>query len=358
MKEKDKNISICLQNLKGAYEFHVSVHARNRYQFDESIFSLSGNALFGDFLAARKFAQRINDQRDLAQHPEQAVKASQIFAMGLIDEILHLVVAHYKQQVNPNAVADGLKWLENNVGLDQVENTLLQFGDQFQPINVYKKQITLFDYFQSESNGVQNKEILLEELLMLWLANMNPAFSPYLEFFSDHGLQQHTSYHKIIAGLKTYFDSQPGFGPEGQSLIDLLRAPALAFPNSLWAQLEFMIKQWAVFLGSVVLRLLSALDFIKEEEKAVFQGPGPVEPNDFSEDGTGDAPERFSEDRDWMSRLVLIAKNTFVWLDQLSKKYNREIKRLDQIPDEELDTLAGRGINGLWLIVDSLIDMG
>ena len=51
-----------------------------------------------------------------------------------------------------------------------------------------------------------------------------------------------------------------------------------------------------------------------------------------------------------MPRLVLIAKNTYVWLDQLSKKYQRAITRLDQIPDEELDTLARWGFTGLWLI--------
>jgi glycosidase len=61
-------------------------------------------------------------------------------------------------------------------------------------------------------------------------------------------------------------------------------------------------------------------------------------------------PERFSRDLDWMPRVVLIAKNIYVWLDQLSKKYQRAIDRLDQIPDEELDMLARWGISGLWLI--------
>jgi len=35
---------------------------------------------------------------------------------------------------------------------------------------------------------------------------------------------------------------------------------------------------------------------------------------------------------------------------QLSRKYQRWIKTLDQIPDEELDLLAARGFTGLWLI--------
>ncbi|HAP35175.1 MAG TPA: alpha-amylase, partial [Bacteroidetes bacterium] len=60
--------------------------------------------------------------------------------------------------------------------------------------------------------------------------------------------------------------------------------------------------------------------------------------------------EQFTPDIDWMPNVVLIAKNIYVWLDQLSKKYQREIKRLDQIPDEELDQLARWSFTSLWLI--------
>jgi hypothetical protein len=53
---------------------------------------------------------------------------------------------------------------------------------------------------------------------------------------------------------------------------------------------------------------------------------------------------------DWQRDMVLIAKNTPVWLAQLSKEYLREIKTLDQIPEEELDKLRNYGITGLWLV--------
>lgn len=63
-----------------------------------------------------------------------------------------------------------------------------------------------------------------------------------------------------------------------------------------------------------------------------------------------DAPERFSSDPDWILGVVLIAKNVYVWLDQLSKQYGRTLTRLDEIPDEALDGLACWGFTGLWLI--------
>ncbi len=59
----------------------------------------------------------------------------------------------------------------------------------------------------------------------------------------------------------------------------------------------------------------------------------------YAEDSTKeyDEPEQFTRDTNWMPNLVLIAKNIYVWLDQLSKKYKREIRTLDQIPIEELE---------------------
>ena len=105
-------------------------------------------------------------------------------------------------------------------------------------------------------------------------------------------------------------------------------------------------------------RMLLTLDVIGEEERALHlrfggggdggAGGGPGEAPDLT--GLDAEPERFSSDSAWMPRLVLIAKSTHVWLDQLSRRYGTEIRTLDAIPDEELDRLARWGITGLWLI--------
>jgi len=60
--------------------------------------------------------------------------------------------------------------------------------------------------------------------------------------------------------------------------------------------------------------------------------------------------ERFSADSSWMPRVVLLAKSTYVWLDQLARTHGREVNHLDQVPDEELDRIAAAGFTGLWLI--------
>jgi glycosidase len=88
---------------------------------------------------------------------------------------------------------------------------------------------------------------------------------------------------------------------------------------------------------------------ISEEQKTRWSGaPGPAEVYTYGY--LQNEYENFTADLDWMPSAVLMAKSTLVWLWQLSQKYDRPIQRLDEIPDEELDTLARRGFTGLWLI--------
>ncbi len=329
-------------------DFHVSRLARDYYRFDQSFFSLRGTAILADFHAARLFAQKMNQKRDLVRFPEQAVKASEIYAMGLLHEILHLVIELYRQQKQPNLSQYALGYLEDRLGRDVLDNTLLRFANLFPPLAVYRRQVDLETYFHGETDGIPNRGVLLEETLLLWLANQNPALARYLELFDDDDLEANSAYRKLIAQLHDFFETQPRFGPRNENLIDMLRSPALAHPYSLSAQLEYIRQNWGYLLGDRLFRLLRGLDLLAEESKAVFVGPGPAHIADFS--GLELEAERFSPDREWMPSLVLIAKNVYVWLDQLSKRFGRDIHRLDQIPDEVLAELAQAGFTGLWLI--------
>jgi len=329
-------------------EFHVSRRARDTYEFDQSLFSLSGNMIFANFHAARIFAQKINQKRDLIRFPEQAIRAGQINALGLIDEILHYVVNLYRRQVDPELMGQALEQLYDRIGQKEVDETLRKFSEEFPPVAVYRREIDLTDYLKGESAEVPNHQLALEEMLLLWLANMNPASAPFLELFDDSELKKQSEYQEIVDNLYDFFDEQPPFGPDNQNLIDMLRGPAIAVPHSLTGQLEYIRQRWASLLGKYLFRLLSSLDLIREEEKAIFMGPGPSRVYEFR--GLELEEERFSQDKAWMPSLVLIAKNTYVWLDQLSKAYQMDIYRLDQIPDEALDSLARWGFSGLWLI--------
>ena len=346
------------------FEFHVARAARQRYAFDEQLFGLSGNVVFADYAAARRFAQQINAQRDLVEDPSAAVRAGDINAMGLVDEILHYVVGLYRRERNPNAMSGALQALGERLTPPVLEQTLALFVSEFPNIAVHRGDVEVADWLSDSTDGLPNREIALEELLMVWLANGNPAFAPYGELFDDRDLEDGSAYLALLRGLEGYFKTQPTFGPDNDDLITLLRRPALEATGSLNEQLRWIRDRWGFVAERYGDRLVISLDVLNEEERANWMrfnvthgGTADAGATDtaalhgFEPASGSDAEvERFSVDLDWMPRVVLLAKSTYVWLDQLSRQYGRPIWRLDQIPDEELDRLARAGFTGLWLI--------
>ncbi|MCU0607318.1 MAG: alpha-amylase family glycosyl hydrolase [Candidatus Edwardsbacteria bacterium] len=346
------------------YEFHISADCRARYAVDTALFTFSGNVVFADLGAAQDLAESINQARDAKSHPELAVRAGLLAAMGLVDELLHYVVAQYRARRNPAAFAAALAHLADTLTPAALDACLLEFVRTFPPLAVHRKESTPEQYLAGATGGRSHREVALEELLLLRLANENPGFAPFAELFDDSLLKRTTKYEQLITDVETFFQSQPTFGPLNQSLVAMLRMPAKASPRSLADQLAFIRQHWLTFLPADILeklfrRLLTALDVIREEDRPRGGGPGPAAVLDFSGGGAPfggrsgrprHEPEAFSPDHDWMPEAVLVAKNTHVWLFQLSRQYRREIRRLDQIPDQELDLLRERGINGLWLI--------
>ncbi len=331
-----------------AMEFHVKGSARAEFGFDEALFSLRGNVVFAHFRASREFAQRMNAKVNPLVHPERFVKAGQVNAMGLIDEILHHVAELYRRKAAPDALERLADRLTERIGKKRFDTILRVFVREFPPVAVHRGAMTIDAYLAGEEGGIPNRLLALEELMMLRLANENPAFGPFGMLFDDSSLSANTDYDDAFAEIRSFFAEMPGIGPDGQSLWELLRSPAVAEPYSLSGQLDYIRRKWGLLIGDYLLRLLTSMDLIKEEEKPVFFGPGPTRAYVYDE--LEREYERFTEDKDWMPSVVLIAKSTLVWLHQLSLKYGRPIDRLDLIPDEELDILSSRGFTGLWLI--------
>lgn len=352
------------------FHFHVSRAARDKYQFDDTLFSLRGNVVFVNFFAARSFAQKLNQGRDFTQFPDGAVQAGQLNALGLMHEIFHYILGQYRQQKGAQVMQRALDTLYGKLGAPAVNGVLTKFVEEFPPIPVYRGQVDIETYLRGTTEGVPNREIVLEELMLVRLTNENPAASPLRELFDDSSLARGTAYLRVIENLSEFFAGEGPFGPDNQSLMEALRAPARAVPGSLAAQLEFILLRWGDWLGGdlrarFMIRALAGLDLIREEQRGFFPGAvfgdagfgaGPIAEvpiyRRYDERGVElpPEPEQFSPDLEWMADLVLIAKSTFVWLDQLSKQYGRAIRTLDQIPDEELDRLAQLGFTGLWLI--------
>ena len=353
-------------------EFHIARSARERYQFAESLFSYTGNVVFANVAACREFAYRMNTVRDVERHPELAVHAGQLYAMGLIDEASHVVMARYREQFDPTVMTSALDWFSLRVGAEELDRMLLTFVEYFPGISVIRGVETPKQWLAGSTDGTPHRAAALEELLLLWTANRNEAFKPFEELFEDKPLAEKTVYRQVTQQMPDYFATRPLIPvPDAKpmNLLDLLRAPAVGAPRSLADQLALIRKLWKPLLGDALERfLLIASEILREEELAIWAQFNPPTDAQRRESGrqqwpsvvsTAEVPEfsdaaheyeKFSADMAWMPTAVLIAKSTYVWLAQMSKQYGRHIYRLDQIPDEELATLARRGLNSLWLI--------
>jgi glycosidase len=330
-------------------EFHIAKDVRDKYEFDKALYGLTGNVIFTNYQSVRLFAYKINSKRNLVENPEAAVRTGNLHTMGLIDEIFHYMFRQYAEENGTDFLEKTLRYVEEKMGKNNLDKVLHRFTEKFPPLDVYNKKADAEQYLLGKTAQSSNRAIALEELILLWFANENPAYEPYRELFDDKELKENTDYLKLIDHVKYFYDNEaPAFGPESASLFDMLLAPIKAHPNSLLEQLQYIRKYWYHFIQDLLFRILTSLDLIKEETKISFTGPGPSKVYEFG--GLNEDAERFSPDTDWMPKIVLIAKSVFVWMDQLSNKYDRNIYRLDQIPEEEINLLASQGFNGLWLI--------
>ncbi|HEY3163991.1 MAG TPA: hypothetical protein VGJ71_06495, partial [Candidatus Limnocylindrales bacterium] len=268
----------------------------------------------------------------------------ELLALSLLHEAAHLaIVAAIRRQPDAD-FSKALPAVRKEVGARKADALLGEFSEAFPGVD-------------------DPAPARLEDLLLIHLANDNPAATP-LRSLVDERVLPAPSLKAAIRALERHQatirrDSGDGSDPgDAVDLIDFLREPARQAPDSLAGQLRYVRAHWGWLLGSALDALIDRLDLaigvLTEEELGLHRrfggagGDGAGEAPSFV--GAETEPERFSEDRDWMPRLVLLAKSTYVWLDQLSRRYGREIRTLDAVPDEELAAIGRRGITGLWLI--------
>ncbi|HAX70795.1 MAG TPA: alpha-amylase, partial [Anaerolineae bacterium] len=328
--------------------------SRLKYNFSQDFFRPDGHVIFQDLTSARAFAAQMSARR------ADPVAASDLYVMSLLDEAYHILFKQYYSRYT-GVMGRAMGMLQSSLG-SRYDLTLTKFTEQFPPMSVFRGEVTAGVYLSTQvpnfgdfGRGVRAAAI--EEMLLVNNANKNPAIRRYRDLF-DESVMEGSAYTESVSRLLEFFSQQPGLGDGragmGETLTDLLLGPINASPDSLEGQLQFILEKWGYLLGGEFsIRLLRGMDYLREE---VIRKQGPIDT--FNQDipvptFTGydyTEYERYSPDQEWMPRLVLIAKNTYVWLDQLSKKYQREIKYLNEIPDEELDLLAKRGFTGLWLI--------
>ena len=340
-------------------DFRIARSARDRYGFEESLFSSDGDAVVVDASRALALAERF-----VTEDAERARVASEIAAIGLIHELGHRAVAVERRSdpAGGGPMARGLSALDGRIGEAGVDGSLVAYETTFPALPVYRDEVAPDEWLARDRGSVSGREAALEELALTSIAARNPAAAAYRELISDpvlSGAAQKRLLEELAGADLEVDDPDLERKAPARTLMARLLEPVEAAPQSLGAQLRWIRIHWAGWLDDADLlhidRQLGVLDEIDRISWLKAQrGPGSgghAEAAALSGFGAFDEePEAFSQDRDWMAELVLVAKSTYVWLSQLSRDYGHEISRLDQIPDEELDELRARGFTGLWLI--------
>jgi pimeloyl-ACP methyl ester carboxylesterase/glycosidase len=294
---------------------------------------------------ARRIVARLNAEKPAT---ERQPLPGELLALSLLHEAAHLAIVEASRQRPETALSTAVPVVREAVGTREVDDLLRDFAAAFPGVE-------------------EPPDERLEDLLLVHLANLNPAADPLRDLVDDSGLSA-GDVNRAIDAIERHLgsvtlDPDAPASAAGLSLLELLREPARRSPDSLTGQLRYVREHWGWLLGDALAEITDRLDMaigvLAEEEHGLHVRFGAGAGGGGAGGGGGEAPsfvgaevesERFSTDLDWMPKLVLLAKSTYVWLDQLSKQHGRDIRTLDAIPDEELAAIAARGITGLWLI--------
>ncbi|MHA1460082.1 MAG: alpha-amylase family glycosyl hydrolase [Promethearchaeota archaeon] len=326
----------------------ISRDARNKYELNDFKLSERGNIEFGgDIHLVRLFVQKLNQKRDLINYPELAVRIGEFNGMALMDEIKKYLLDLYREETKSESLTLELfDHLKEKIGDLRLNKAIYSLIEEFPPEEIYQGDVKVEEFLKEEVQGVGNNVQFVNEFINLWLDNSNPSYSPFIELFDDESLEKRTAYREIIDEITNFFDDRNKFGPSNLNLIEMLNEPAVKYPHSIREQLEYIHENWGELIRKYLFKILIAIDIIREEETLRGLGPGKSEAYDYD----AFEVENYTLDKDWMPKVVMIAKNIYVWMNQLSVKYQRTISALNEIPDEELDLLKKWGFTGLWLI--------
>ena len=298
----------------------------------------------GSLSELRTVAHAINELRRAEGQETSTVHAGEFGALLLLQDLVAGVVADYLHVDHPEALAGALAALDDELGLEAVDELLAAFLAAFEISTDGGKEPLPATLSPEERSSA------LEALVVVWQLNRNPALEGLRELFDDRQLAPEI-YSSALQVLEIAL-RQPTRGqkdPEA-GLLDKLEQPSKASPRSISGQLSFVLETWRQPIAVPRRRLLRAIDALEEERLRPPPGPGPIElPRETDVEAPLQPGPRRREPA-WMSELVLVAKHSHVWLDQLGRCHGRAITRLDQVPDRELARLSELGLNGLWMV--------
>ncbi|NTW52976.1 MAG: alpha-amylase [Chlorobiaceae bacterium] len=340
----------------GKEHFYINRKARDLYHLNDPDLLLLPPERSKAQVQAEQQTEEINTRISLVKGTEvKKILPAQFHAMKLLHELFHHVIAKAS-----GLSGSALAMLDKDSSHWNTREYLGRFLELFPTHELYRSQKSTEEYLNSKANLLET----IEESYLVWLNNQNPALVQFADLLSDSELRGNRSYPHIISAMKGAMQEAGPIGPEGVDLYELLSRPMKQAPDSLLAQLRFIRLHWAGLLeDSPWWDILDeTITLIEDEDRYLFfeklaqeHGTadgviGDKEVHVPAYSNLPDAPANYSHDSSWMPEVVMVAKSTYVWLDQLSRHYGYPINQLQEIPDQELDLLAERGFTALWLI--------
>ena len=153
-------------------DFRITRSARDRYGFEESLFSIAGDVIVIDTERAHSLADRF------AGDPSARARvASEISAIGLIHELGHKAIA-IERLADPDGggpFARALLATDRRVGAPDVDVALATFETVFPAVAVYRDEMSVEEWIGRPRGEVPGREATLEELALTWVGTENPA---------------------------------------------------------------------------------------------------------------------------------------------------------------------------------------
>ncbi len=271
-----------------------------------------------------------------------------LHGLALLEEVWQRLVGGYLQSRDSRFLHRALEVLALQMGDEALQEMLDRFAAEFLSIDSVVSPDA--EIRGDASREVTDRQEVFRELLVFWLIHSNPAVKPQIDLLHDCELVEGPLFETFSSAVEKLLASLPGLDDQDESLLAMLWAPYRAAPDSIGQQLRWLLDRWGKLLSGLEGQIQLSIDVIAEEETPRFAGgAGPIQAPALPPESEG-GQASYSQDGAWMPELVLVAKNVFVWLDQLSKAHGRPIRRLDEIPDQALESLARSGFTSLWLI--------
>ena len=314
-------------------DLRIAEITRKEIDFKEPLFQ-TGNGTASFYREASSISFKYNEMKKKEGGDFEYLSAGKLNASAILHSAYQTILTYLISGTNEDFFRRRLATVEAN---DSLRNALDFYSAAF-PTELPDERTR-----EEDMRGFFIHQVILQNRAMVAAAK---------PFFTPEGLVFPDSSKALSSILSSYVKDDLRNGePNTDDIFTFLCMPARLYPDSLLDQIQYIIREWAAMLPEYFVNLLkSSMDYINEEQKDHGFGgaPGPIPVVDFSSEIN--EYEAFSSDSNWMPCVVMIAKSTLVWLDQLSKQYKRPITSLDQIPDEELDLMQHRGITALWLI--------